>query len=644
MDWLKSLTDKRKKQRRTSEANEVEPNSTSREPTIETGGQHNNSSQFRNEPISESTSAVASSSGGQAAGAINSNADRIYQHQEAHSDTQSTSHYSHGSVQRDNRSNQQTQDQDGGGETGALNGHRPSESSEDANFMDDTSSTANTLIQDDDGDGSSVYTRVASAPRYPTGGPSNSGVGSRNILRLGRHGQEDETNYQYNDDDHSKTLPIYSTRFKSGAHVYESDLAAKVSRTILKRKPTSPSTSLVSPESDKKGRDKGKREFPTFKFGGFGGRGASEAGPSTERQRKNSSSSLNSVESDISGSAISEAIGLSESTDVFSSFNSAAANFNDIPMPPSIGCTAHTSYNPFGKSRALFMTIYKYGGVPRRQTLLGRFVFQREQELGLISQSEEFTAPGGVDIPESNLNSHSKVPICKVWQEVVRGSIDVVRYTIEFENPLDFAQPSITMINDGSKRVTDAAYDGVRMRWYGTTGLASTFGSGFFELRFVDRPNHNILQTRDSAIDNYNQAPAQTQAQPALSSPSRPTPDDNPQNSSAIASVQGTGQGGSSFSNARRHTNEMPYDQLVRMRQEQLDTERRRPPVALYHNISTKTLASTRKVGEFTIWEPGYELSDIIIMMGLVLREQEQRKDVEYQHVVTSKIMASMVF
>ncbi|KAF5100381.1 hypothetical protein DV451_002608 [Geotrichum candidum] len=66
--------------------------------------------------------------------------------------------------------------------------------------------------------------------------------------------------------------------------------------------------------------------------------------------------------------------------------------------------------------------------------------------------------------------------------------------------------------------------------------------------------------------------------------------------------------------------------------------QHRRPPIAVYHNAGTKTLAATRKVGEFVIWDPGFEFADLIVAMGLVLREQEQRKEIESHKLPVNKL------
>lgn len=468
-------------------------------------------------------------------------------------------------------------------ESGAPNRRNSLESAARTLIFDDTSSTANTLLPSADHDAASVHTRVQGRGNV---GLLNQARGSdtRTMLGMGRRRNDGDIGLLY-DDDHSKTLPIYATRFKSSAHVYESDLAAKVTRTLLRRKAPAPSSSSLAG----KGKGKSKRDIG-MRFTGFGAGSSSSAGAS-------SSDTSDSQEED--------------------NVQEAQNNSSEIPMPPSIICQPHTSYNPFPKSRTLFMTMHRYGSVPGKQVLLGNIVRERNIELGLpppdTSGYNSSSSTGGAP-------SHEKSPLCKVWQEVMKGSIDKVKYIIEFENSLDFAQATITMINDGSKRVTDTSYDGIRMRWYGTTGLASTFGSGFFELRFVDRPLEVPMRTTGSR-------------DPSRSS-SVSSASDSREEGTGIGSSDGLGPSGGAGNGDER-------ERLLRLRELQLDTERRRPPVALYHNLTTKTLSPTRKVGEFTIWEPGYQLADIIVIMGLVLREQEQRKDVEYQHVVTSKFLST---
>lgn len=129
---------------------------------------------------------------------------------------------------------------------------------------------------------------------------------------------------------------------------------------------------------------------------------------------------------------------------------------------------------------------------------------------------------------------------CKIWQKIL--SNDQILYTIEFN---DKNNENLTMLNTGSKGITEVMINGSKFTWYGTPGLGSTFGSGFFEL-----------------LDNFNQ------------------------------------------------------------------------PIALYYSIVGKTLAKTKKVGEFVVWDPN--LASCIVAMGLALREQEQRKNFERNHILVS--------
>ncbi|CAN6624090.1 hypothetical protein TRVA0_009S02806 [Trichomonascus vanleenenianus] len=139
-------------------------------------------------------------------------------------------------------------------------------------------------------------------------------------------------------------------------------------------------------------------------------------------------------------------------------------------------------------------------------------------------------------LDDSTQISESDELYCHVWQKIL--SNDQVVYT------MDLPEGPIIMLNTDSKSLTEIALAGGRrvLTWHGTPGLASTFGSGFFELKDGDAP------------------------------------------------------------------------------------------VALYYSTVSKALAKTRKVGEFIIWEP--ELADLIVAMGLILREQKQRKNFERNHVV----------
>lgn len=53
------------------------------------------------------------------------------------------------------------------------------------------------------------------------------------------------------------------------------------------------------------------------------------------------------------------------------------------------------------------------------------------------------------------------------------------------------------------------------------------------------------------------------------------------------------------------------------------------PPVAVYSFAKPRTFSITRKCGEFKLWEPAFKYADLIVVMGLILREQEQRNQAE---------------
>lgn len=312
----------------------------------------------------------------------------------------------------------QLQNEDGA----PLNKRKSFESSVDTLIMNDSASTVNTLLDQ----------------------PSSSSQARRTYTG------------------NSKILPIYSNRFKSGVQVFESDLAAKVFRTLGKSK-------------------------------------------------------------DVN---------------------------SGIPVPPALVCQTPLNYNPFTTRSIPFMTIFRHGTTVRSpdignfpRTLLADAVQQRRLDMGFSTD------------PASTVSQENGArPFCTVWQKVLNN--DQIRYTMEFDSELDYAQPTVTLLNFGRERVTKTSYDNISMQWNGTTGIASPFGSGYFELRFSDGV--------------------------------------------------------------------------------------RSAPVAIYNNIGVRTLAVTRKVGQFIIWEPGYEFADVIVAMGMVLREQEQRKEIE-GHMVHSNRHADLL-
>lgn len=505
------------------------------------------------------------------------------------------------------------------------NDRRSSFDSSARTLLDDNISSINTLIPGYE----STYTRTLGGDRNNR----NNNRGSRGNTN---------TNGWFYDEEHARNLPIYASRFKSGTQVFESDLAAKVSHTLTKKQPpvqTTPSGSnnsnidgpfqnALSPSKSKgKGKSTSGRRFPPL----FLGNGAS----STSNQKSNNNKNLLSRKQSTPDILVTTSNNSSNKTNSENKnkVSTSEQNTNNaIPTPPSLFAQPHGAYLPFTRSSQPFMTIYKIGS-PKASTtsgqiLLSDVVLEREIELGLTLPPNNSSVPpynnsnnNSNNASQSSINTsnNEKVPLCKVWQHILPGSVDKVKYVIEFEpSVLESSadhdlnregerfiyrpqQETITMINDGSNRTTETYYNGQRMRWYGTTGLASTFGSGYFELRIVENPNNNNNNNSSSTnITNSSQRPGL---------PGR------------------TASESSTASSTLKNIHEI---------------DRRRPPIALYHNVAAKPFESlrhrNRKVGEFTIWEPGYAYADIIVIMGLVLREQEERKDVEYQHVVENKM------
>lgn len=515
------------------------------------------------------------------------------------------------------------------------NDRRSSFDSSARTLLDDNISSINTLIPGYE----STYTRTLGGDRNNR----NNNRGSRGNTN---------TNGWFYDEEHARNLPIYASRFKSGTQVFESDLAAKVSHTLTKKQPPvqttpsgsnnsnieCPSQNALSPSKSKgKGKSTSGRRFPPL----FSGNSASST--SNQKSNNNNKNILSRKQStpDILVAASNNSSNKTNSENKNKASTSEQNTNNAIPTPPSLFAQPHGAYLPFTRSSQPFMTIYKIGS-PKASTtsgqiLLSDVVLEREIELGLTLPPNNSSVPPYNNSNSNNSNSNNnsnnalqssintsnneKVPLCKVWQHILPGSVDKVKYVIEFEpSVLESSadhdlnregerfiyrpqQETITMINDGSNRTTETYYNGQRMRWYGTTGLASTFGSGYFELRIVENPNNNNNNNNNNNSTNIT-------------------------NSSQRPGLPGrTASESSTASSTLKNIHEI---------------DRRRPPIALYHNVAAKPFESlrhrNRKVGEFTIWEPGYAYADIIVIMGLVLREQEERKDVEYQHVVENKM------
>ncbi|ODQ63873.1 hypothetical protein NADFUDRAFT_80035 [Nadsonia fulvescens var. elongata DSM 6958] len=228
---------------------------------------------------------------------------------------------------------------------------------------------------------------------------------------------------------------------------------------------------------------------------------------------------------------------------------------------------------------------------------------------------------------------------CTVYQQVIDQ--DHLKYVLELNQP-NRDYPTLTeneqiiMVTNGAKRITDTIYRGIQMRWYGTTGLSSTFGSGFFELRFLDSNNQTpINNTNMSARNNSESEDTRLPLSPTVSNSSMSSSAsdfylESSQPPSHIADVSVSSsqviEVSATLSDNNGHQNNLLNTMVIA----------RRPPVAVYYNISAKSLLTKkmRCVGEFSVWEPGYEIADVITTMGLVLRKQEQRKNNEATHSV----------
>lgn len=159
-----------------------------------------------------------------------------------------------------------------------------------------------------------------------------------------------------------------------------------------------------------------------------------------------------------------------------------------------------------------------------------------------------------------------KTLLCSVTQKVLDN--DRIEYVLSFVNN---ERDDITMVTHGTRRVTTASYEGVQLQWYGTTGIANTYGSGFFHLRLVDSEHTerqgNVLPDSDTLCG---------------------------------------------------------------------------PCIGAYSYLTEGRLKKQRRVGEFSIFNGGTHLSEVILLMGLVLREGEMRKITESTRAANA--MTSKVF
>lgn len=262
--------------------------------------------------------------------------------------------------------------------------------------------------------------------------------------------------------------------------------------------------------------------------------------------------------------------------------NNSGIGTSQIPLPPALTCQTTSTINPFTKKP--FMMITRYGKTLRNPalasnrplTLLAEEVYQHQVDLGLLN-----TAPNNRPIGTS-------------------GPGTVL-----------YSPASLTAGTSMVEKIDDKPFCTVWQEVVGTDQIKYTLEldeTEFEQSRVVMLNDGRRRVTRTS----YGGLRLQWDGTTGIGSPF------------------GSGYFELRFS-----------DDIIlpsTTDTEQQPQQHRRPPVAVYHNVGTKTLAATRKVGEFVIWEPGFEFADLIVAMGMVLREQEQRKEIEGHTVAMNKL------
>lgn len=95
-----------------------------------------------------------------------------------------------------------------------------------------------------------------------------------------------------------------------------------------------------------------------------------------------------------------------------------------------------------------------------------------------------------------------KFLFCSVFQATL-DHYSRVEYKFVFHpaNPTDCVPDELTMANHVQRRHTDTKLNGLNLRWYGTTGFSSPFGSGNFKLLVLDDEMPSMMDQRTS--DEY---------------------------------------------------------------------------------------------------------------------------------------------
>lgn len=95
-----------------------------------------------------------------------------------------------------------------------------------------------------------------------------------------------------------------------------------------------------------------------------------------------------------------------------------------------------------------------------------------------------------------------KFLFCSVFQAIL-DHYSRVEYKFVFHpaNPTDCVPEELVMANHVQRRNTDTKINGVNLRWYGTTGFSSPFGSGNFKLLVLDDEMPSMMDQQTS--DEY---------------------------------------------------------------------------------------------------------------------------------------------
>ncbi|KAL3232433.1 Uncharacterized protein RNJ44_04349 [Nakaseomyces bracarensis] len=160
----------------------------------------------------------------------------------------------------------------------------------------------------------------------------------------------------------------------------------------------------------------------------------------------------------------------------------------------------------FGSKSVPVMRVYKY-------------IVVRTEASDSTAASETTTLPGAIldfapseaileaTIPNSEFSIY-KYEFCTIYKDVISktGRVEHMftfnRLTGDPKAPLSMEQ--IPMVNYVQMRNTDTNYKGLNLRWYGSTGLASPFGSNNIKLLVLDDSMPSYMENK--SISEFEQA------------------------------------------------------------------------------------------------------------------------------------------